>query len=121
MLETNLTHKVRNNHPKQLHLFEEESLVPLTEGIKYTGSKLKHLPHILAIVRSLSVKRIFDGFSGTTRVSQAFAKSNYQVTANDLSVWSKVFGECYLKGKKSPQLQDKIDHLNRLVFRTLWR
>ena len=85
-----------------------------TEGIKYSGSKLKLLPYILSVVRSLPVKRIFDGFSGTTRVSQAFAKCGYQVITNDLAVWSKIFGECYLKGKKSDPLQEKIDHLNSL-------
>ena len=85
-----------------------------TEGIKYSGSKLKLLPYILSVAHSLPVKRIFDGFSGTTRVSQAFAKCGYQVIANDLAIWSKVFGECYLKGKKSNRLQEKIDHLNSL-------
>lgn len=85
-----------------------------TEGIKYSGSKLKLLPHILSVAHSLPVKNFFDGFSGTTRVSQAFAKSGYQVIANDLAIWSKVFGECYLKGKKSNQVQEKINHLNNL-------
>ena len=76
--------------------------------------KLKLLPYILSVVHSLPIKRIFDGFSGTTRVSQAFAKCNYQVIANDVAIWSKVLGECYLKGKKSNQLQEKIDYLNCL-------
>ena len=47
-------------------------------------------------------------------MSQAFAKSNYQVIVNDLAPWSKVFGECYLKGSQTQQIQDKIDHLNNL-------
>ena len=91
-----------------------------TEGIKYSGSKLKLLPYILSIVEPLPVHRIFDGFSGTTRVSQAFAKCGYQVVTNDLAVWSKVFGECYLKGKNSHQLQEKIDHLNSLKGKSGW-
>ena len=92
-----------------------ESLLNVsTEGIKYSGSKLKLLPYILQTIRSLPVKRVLDGFSGTTRVSQALAKCRYEVTANDRSIWSKVFGECYLKGKKSSQLQEKIDYLNHL-------
>ena len=101
-------------------MFGEPSLPIRTEGIKYSGSKLKLLPYILSVVRSLPVKRVFDGFSGTTRVSQAFAKCNYQVIANDRAVWSKVFGECYLKGKKSSQLQEKIDYLNNLKGYSGW-
>ena len=114
MLETNLTPRAKQNDPAQLNLFGEPSMHVSTEGIKYSGSKLKLLPYILSVVHSLPVKRIFDGFSGTTRVSQAFVKCDYQVIANDLAVWSKVFGECYLKGKKNNQLQEKIDYLNSL-------
>ena len=114
MLETHLTPKAKQRDLTQFHLFREPSSHIQTEGIKYSGSKLKLLPYILSIVHSLPVKRIFDGFSGTTRVSQAFAKYGYQVVANDLSIWSKVFGECYLKGKKSRNLQEKINYLNNL-------
>ena len=101
-------------------LFEKTPISIRTEGIKYSGSKLKLLPYILSVVRSLPVKRVFDGFSGTTRVSQAFAKCGYQVTANDRAIWSKVFGDCYLKGKKSKQLQEKIDYLNSLKGYSDW-
>ena len=86
----------------------------VTEGIKYSGSKLRLLPHILSLVKSLPVRQVFDGFSGTTRVSQALAQQGYQVIANDLSVWSRVFGECYLQGKATAKLQEKIDYLNSL-------
>ena len=101
-------------------VLKEPSNSIVTEGIKYSGSKLKLLPYILSITHSLPVKRIFDGFSGTTRVSQAFAKCGYQVISNDLSVWSKVFGECYLKGEKNNQLQKKVDHLNNLKGYEAW-
>ena len=115
MLETNLTPRAKQSDPNPFNLFEEPSSIPIpTESIKYSGSKLKLLPYILSVVHSLPIKRIFDGFSGTTRVSQAFAKCNYQVIANDVAVWSKVLGECYLKGKKSNPLQEKIDYLNCL-------
>ena len=88
-----------NGLAKSLDLFEGtvEAPVPETEGIKYAGSKLKLLPHILKIVRSLSVEKVFDGFSGTTRVSQAFAKEGLEVICSDISVWSEVFGTCYLQ------------------------
>ena len=114
MFETHLTPRARQNDSEQFNLFGDSSFHVSTEGIKYSGSKLKLLPYILSVVHSLPVKRIFDGFSGTTRVSQALAKYDYQVIANDLAVWSKVFGECYLKGEKSNQLQEKIDYLNNL-------
>ena len=114
MLETDLTQRAEQRKKEQFNLFGEPLIYVPTEGIKYSGSKLKLLPYILSIAHSLPVKQIFDGFSGTTRVSQAFAKCGYQVIANDLAIWSKVFGECYLKGRKEDQLQKKIDHLNSL-------
>ena len=86
-----------------------------TEGIKYAGSKLKILPYILEIISSLKVKNVLDGFSGTTRVSQAFAKKGYNTTSNDISVWSEVFGTCYLKSTKPDDFyKEIIDHLNGL-------
>ena len=87
-----------------------------TEGIKYVGSKLKILTHILGISTKLDrVDKVLDGFSGSTRVSQAFAQSGYQVTANDVSVWSEVFAVCYLQSKKDNAFyQDILDHLNNL-------
>ena len=91
-----------------------------TEGIKYSGSKLKLLPHILSVINLLPVRKIFDGFSGTTRVSQALAKCGYKVISNDQAIWSKVFGECYLKGIINSPLQEKIDHLNSLKGREGW-
>ncbi len=89
--------------------------VPRTQGIKYTGSKLKLLPQIIALVSGLPVDTIFDGFAGTTRVSQAFARLGYQVTSCDVAEWSYIFGLCYLKNQKPPAYyQELIDHLNGL-------
>jgi len=86
---------------------------PVTEGIKYTGSKLKLLPYILRLARKVDAHTVLDGFSGTTRVSQALAKSGYRVIANDLAVWSKVFGACYLlNNKKQEEYEELIEHLN---------
>src|SRR5699024_11518889 len=53
-----------------------------TESIKYTGSKAKLIPQILDIVKDLEVKKIWDAFSGSTRVSQAFAQAGYEVESN---------------------------------------
>ena len=89
--------------------------VPHTEGIKYTGSKLRLLPVILDTVRQLDVKDVLDAFSGTTRVSQAFAQEGYDVTANDISEWSEVFGNCYLiSGRPDAYYREIIDMLNAL-------
>lgn len=89
--------------------------IPETQGIKYAGSKLKLIPHILSLLDGLEVECIFDGFSGTTRVSQAFAKRGYTVFSNDRSVWSKNFGICYLKNTKPRgYYKELIQHLNSL-------
>lgn len=94
---------------------------PETEGIKYAGSKLKLLPHILQLAEKVKPRTVFDGFSGTTRVSQAFARSGYRVIANDIAVWSKVFGDCYLSSPfPRDHYQDLIDHLNALPGRHGW-
>ena len=69
---------------------------PPTEGVKYAGSKLKLLPYILQLVQKVKPRTVLDGFSGTTRVSQALAQTGHRVIANDLSAWSEVFGKCYL-------------------------
>lgn len=88
---------------------------PSTEGIKYTGSKLKIIPHILALAKRTNAKTVFDGFSGSTRVSQAFAKSGYRVIANDIAAYSKVFNSAYLLNEKEPEsYRPLIEHLNAL-------
>ncbi len=90
--------------------------VPKTEGIKYAGSKLKILPFICEMIKDLSgVRTVLDGFSGSTRVSQAFAQLGFSTTANDISVWSEVFATCYLTAKKDDKYYlEIIDHLNAL-------
>jgi adenine-specific DNA-methyltransferase len=94
---------------------------PHTEGVKYIGSKLKLIPHILQLANKVMPRTVFDGFSGTTRVSQAFAKRGYKVISNDIAVWSKVFGLCYLKNRKTKSYYQKIiDHLNALPSKDGW-
>lgn len=99
-----------------------DECTPQTEGIKYAGSKLKLLPHILGLVRPLpGVKTVLDGFSGTTRVSQALARAGYQVTANDVSPWSEVFAQCYLKASKPDAFYEPlIKRLNALPGKNGW-
>jgi adenine-specific DNA-methyltransferase len=94
---------------------------PPTEGIKYAGSKLKLLPHILHLAQKVNPTTVLDGFSGTTRVSQALAQSGYKVIANDVAVWSKVFGECYLLSLfPGEHYTELIDHLNAVPGRHGW-
>lgn len=94
---------------------------PQTEGIKYAGSKLKLLPYILQLVQKVKPHTVLDGFSGTTRVSQALAQIGHRVIANDLSVWSEIFGRCYLLNTHLPaHYQPLIAHLNALPGRDGW-
>lgn len=103
-------------------LSDESALhAPQTEGIKYAGSKLKLLPHILRLAARVNPRTVFDGFSGTTRVSQAFAQSGCRVIANDLSVWSETFGICYLLNPyRQEHYTELIAHLNGLPGKDGW-
>ncbi len=107
--ETKRNDTDHHHKPMQLPSFH----TPPTESIKYIGSKLKLIPHVLELVKKVNVTTILDGFSGTTRVSQALAKLGYTVTCNDVAPWSKVFGTCYLLNAKPKETyQPLIDHLN---------
>ena len=107
---------------KNLPLFDDIVVdAPSTEGIKYAGSKLKLLPYILDLTQRTKSRIILDGFSGSTRVSQAFAKSGYKVISNDISIWSKNFGICYLLNHESRNYYSKlIKHLNSVPPRDGW-
>ena len=92
-----------------------------TQGIKYTGSKREIFPALLGLIRPLDIKTVLDGFSGTTRVSQALKQTGYTVYANDVADWSKVFGQCYLLNKKSAGYYlPLINHLNNLSGKYGW-
>ncbi len=96
-------------------------IAPKTEGIKYAGSKLKLLPHILELAARVNPKTVYDGFAGTTRVSQAFAKTGYRVISNDVAVWSETFARCYLTNQESANYYSGlIDHLNNLSGKDGW-
>jgi adenine-specific DNA-methyltransferase len=88
---------------------------PVTQAFKYTGSKLKLLPHILFLAEKVRPSAVFDGFSGSTRVSQLYAKAGYTVYANDTAVYSKIFNTAFLLNRREPRYyQELIDHLNGL-------
>lgn len=108
---------------QQLNLYGHTVLTtPKTEGIKYAGSKLKILPYIVDVLGSLTgVKNVLDGFSGSTRVSQAFAQLGYNTTSSDISAWSEVFATCYLRSNKPNEFYQKIiDRLNSLKGHDGW-
>lgn len=94
---------------------------PPTEGIKYAGSKLNLIPHILRLVENVGARTVLDGFSGTTRVSQALAKAGCAVVCNDIAAWSEVFGTCYLLNqKRRADFRPLIDHLNSVAPMDGW-
>jgi len=103
-------------------LFDEVDFENIkTEGIKYIGSKEKIIPYILRMAYKLKPKIVFDGFSGTTRVSQAFAKLGYKVISNDIAVWSKTFATCYLLNKKDKKYYEPmVEYLNNLPPKFGW-
>jgi adenine-specific DNA-methyltransferase len=105
-----------------LNLFDDLVVdAPGTQGIKYAGSKLKLLPYILQLVQKVKPHTVLDGFAGTTRVSQALAQTGHRVIANDIAVWSKVFGTCYLLNPHPAEhYQSIIDHLNALPGKDGW-
>ena len=84
--------------------------------IRYAGNKRKIVPKILKLTSGLNVNKVLDGFSGSTVVSQAFKNDKYVVGCNDISVYSKVFAECFLLNKK-PQsfFVPFIEELNSLI------
>jgi adenine-specific DNA-methyltransferase len=93
----------------------------LSEGVKYAGSKRRLLPRILELAERTGALSVLDGFSGTTRVSQAFARSGYRVVANDIATWSGIFATCYLQGHQGGvDYGSLIDHLNNLAPRDGW-
>jgi adenine-specific DNA-methyltransferase len=105
-----------------LSLFKDIAVdAPTTEGIKYAGSKLKLLRHILALAQRTAAKTVLDGFAGSTRVSQAFAKSGFRVIVNDVAVWSEVLGSCYLLNRKPRKdYIELIEHLNSVPPKDGW-
>jgi adenine-specific DNA-methyltransferase len=105
-----------------LALFADASIRPPdTEGVKYAGSKLKLLPYILELVASVAPKTVLDGFSGTTRVSQALARLGYSVICNDLAIWSRFFGTSYLLSRQPPShYRELITHLNAVPGKDGW-
>ena len=107
---------------QNLATFNETTLdAPATQSVKYAGSKRKLLPHILRLARKVHARMVLDGFSGSTRVSQAFAQAGYRAIANDTADWSEVFGRCYLLNNQPPTAYTElIRHLNCVAPHDGW-
>ena len=79
------------------------------------GSKLKLLPFILNIIKKLPVKTIFDGFSGSVRVSE-YLKKDYIVYSNDKQYFSECLAKCYLLNKHPKTFYEKYNELPHYPF-----
>ncbi|NBX92989.1 MAG: DNA methyltransferase [Proteobacteria bacterium] len=113
-MDTHLSLELKSSSPVQQHQVPDFSHIA-TQGIKYAGSKLKIIPQILKAIVELPIKTVLDGFSGSTRVSQAFSQVGYDVTSSDISYWSETCARAYLQHQsKFKQYQELIDHLNSL-------
>jgi len=92
-----------------------------TQGIRYSGSKKEILSSILDMIKNLEIKNTLDGFAGSTRVGQALKQSGYNVDSNDISIYSYIFGNCYLVNNRPKEYYiGKINHLNSLVGYEGW-
>lgn len=108
-------------NPVQLELFSDLVAPRVrTEGIKYIGSKLRLLPHILEISKGVNAKTVFDGFTGSTRVAQAFAQMGCDVIASDIAKWSEIFATCYLRKTRGEYIDEILEELNNLEPRDGW-
>ena len=106
---------------RQLGLFADDKAIEAnTEGIKYIGSKMLMIPYILDVAQRMNCRTVLDGFSGSTRVSQAFAQSGYDVISSDISAWSEVFGTCYLRQKRGRHMMELIAELNNVTPTDGW-
>ena len=88
------------------------------ETIRYCGNKSKIIPKILDLIPK-ECKNILDAFSGTTSVSQALKINNYNVDCNDISYYSKVFGDTYIVNNNQ-YTSEKINYLNNLKLKKSW-
>ncbi len=114
--------EIRTMECSELSPFDDVIVdAPPTQGIKYAGSKLRLLPQILGFISKVHPRTVLDGFSGTTRVSQALAQRGYKVLSNDRAVWSATFATCYLLNKlPANHYVSIIEYLNNLTPQDGW-
>lgn len=92
-----------------------------TQGVKYAGSKKRLLPQILAVIESTGARSVWDAFSGTTRVSQALAQRGFRTVCSDISLWSEIFGTCWLLNTREPvEYAELMEHLNHVTPEDGW-
>ena len=93
-----------------------------THGVKYIGSKRVLLSLILKAVEHLPVGIMLDPFTGTTRVSQAFRKSGWDVFSGDISWASEAYAHLFLMATPEdlPILEVHVAYLNALEGEDDW-
>jgi adenine-specific DNA-methyltransferase len=98
-----------------------ETYVEPPQTIKYMGSKRKIAPYILQMIDGIGATTVFDGFSGSTFVSQYLANRGFIVHSSDYATWSEVMGKCFLVSEGEPSYyKDLINHLNNLPAKSGW-
>ena len=97
--------------------FAELNISPLP----YSGSKIQFLDTIENLISELpGIETVFDGFSGSTAVSQ-YLSPKFNMICNDIAVWSKVVNNCMLKATKPEKYYLKIiNELNRIKPKSGW-
>ena len=101
------------NRVFQHDLFSDRTVPQVqTESIKYIGSKLKIIPYILEMAMRIGARSVFDGFTGSTRVAQAFAQAGCDVVAADISMWSQALAACYLRKERGEYIKEILAELN---------
>lgn len=87
-----------------------------TIGVKYIGSKRALIPYILKAVEHIPKGYVIDPFTGTTRVSQAFRKSGWNVVSGDISWASEAYAHLFLMAtpEDMPILEERTAILNTL-------
>lgn len=74
---------------------------------RYLGNKGKLVDDIMGVIDSLAEPGdyVFDAFSGSLAVSMALKKSDYKVIANDINLFSWVYGKAFLTNSKLPPIE----------------
>jgi adenine-specific DNA methylase len=74
---------------------------------RYIGNKSALVPNILQAVGKYASRgdRIGDLFAGTMCVSLALKASGYRVVANDINLFSSVFGKAFIENSEIPEIE----------------
>lgn len=88
--------------------------------VAYKGSKRKLLQKIEEYTMEVNPKTFFDAFSGTGIVSAHMRNAGLEVTANDLSNSSYLYGRVFLEGFDEDIVRAHVEKMNSLDLRPGW-